>query len=262
MIESFCTYVGREEILVAYLYDDIPADTRTGFERHLIGCAVCRTELAGLSAVRTDLGTWMPPERAGRFISESPARPVARTSRVLTIARELPAWMQFAAAMVVLGASAGLANLNVSHGQDGWSVRTGWLRPAPAATVAAAATVDDIAAVERRLRAEVQSLNSAAIAAAASSAAPRVQAAAKRDDPDSSELVQQLRALVQQSERRQQRELALRLAEVVREVQMQRQADLMKIDRTLGVVQNSTGMAIRDQQQLLNNLAVRVSSQR
>jgi anti-sigma factor RsiW len=265
MIANFCAYDARDEILVAYLYDDIAPDARAAFERHLIGCGTCRAELEALGAVRTELGAWLPPERGGQFTFESTAAPAPRTSGRLAIIRELPAWAQFAAAMLVFGVSAGVANVNVSYGQDGWALRTGWIRAAPAAPVAAAvpvATRDDIAAMERRLRGEFEAMNAASIAAAASGGTARVQNASTRADANGDELIRRLRALVQDSERRQQRELALRLADVVRDVQTQRQADLVKIDRTLGLVQNNTGMAIRDQQQLLNNLAVRVSSQR
>ena len=45
--------------------------------------------------------------------------------------------------------------------------------------------------------------------------------------------MRRVRALLEESEKRQQRELALRVAEVLRDVNAQRQADLMKIDRSL-----------------------------
>ena len=63
-----------------------------------------------------------------------------------------------------------------------------------------------------------------------------------------------MRALVDESEKRQQRELALRLAELFRDINAQRQADLVKIDRTLGVVQNNVGidlMKTRNQMDLV-----------
>ena len=41
-------------------------------------------------------------------------------------------------------------------------------------------------------------------------------------------------------------------------MQAQRQADLVKIDRSLGIIQNRTGMEVMRQQQILNNL-LRVS---
>ena len=67
-----------------------------------------------------------------------------------------------------------------------------------------------------------------------------------------------MRALIDESERRQQRELALRVAEVMRDLDTQRRADLVKIDRSLGVVQNNTGVEVMKQRELLNYL-VRVS---
>ena len=72
--------------------------------------------------------------------------------------------------------------------------------------------------------------------------------------PSDGDTLRRVRALIDESERRQQRELALRLADVVREVHSQRQADLVKIDRSLGVLQNSTGMEVMKQRELLNYL--------
>jgi hypothetical protein len=63
-----------------------------------------------------------------------------------------------------------------------------------------------------------------------------------------------VRALLDESERRQQRELALRVAEVLRDVSTQRQADLVKIDRSLGAVQNNLGVEVMKQRQSLNLL--------
>ena len=52
------------------------------------------------------------------------------------------------------------------------------------------------------------------------------------------------------------------MAEVAREAQVQRQADLVRIDRSLGVIQNRTGVEVMRTQQQLNSLAQRVSEQR
>ena len=62
--------------------------------------------------------------------------------------------------------------------------------------------------------------------------------------------MRRVRALIDESERRQQRELALRVAEVVRDVNAQRQADLVKIDRSLGFIQNSTSASMMKQREL------------
>jgi hypothetical protein len=61
-----------------------------------------------------------------------------------------------------------------------------------------------------------------------------------------------VRALVEESEKRQQRELALRLAEVIRDVNVQRQADLVRVDHALGTVQKDLGVKVLQNQQQMN----------
>jgi hypothetical protein len=72
-------------------------------------------------------------------------------------------------------------------------------------------------------------------------------------------MLRRVRQLVQDSERRQQSELALRVAEVTRDLQSQRQADLIKIDRTLGSIQNSSRIEVMRTQRQVNSLAQQVS---
>ena len=60
--------------------------------------------------------------------------------------------------------------------------------------------------------------------------------------------------IIEESERRQERELALRVAEVVKDVNAQRQADLVKIDRSLGFIQSSTYGEQMKQRELVNYL--------
>ena len=52
----------EKELLVSYLYDDLPARDRAAFEAHLRGCDACRIELKAMRAVRADLAAWAPPE--------------------------------------------------------------------------------------------------------------------------------------------------------------------------------------------------------
>jgi hypothetical protein len=297
MSDMVCTYGGdRDQMLVAYLYDDISAAERTAFEQHVRTCSVCRRELEELGAVRGELACWTPPAVAsltGYANGASPlgagsmgvlpggrrdATPVeaaassdahaayggSGTSRWLA----MPVWAQAAAAMLCVGVAAGLANLHITYNDAGLSVSTGWMAPAAAAPAAASrpvasiptaaaaemvrpstgpvATQADLAALEQSLRQEVN-----AIRTASATGPTRVVG--------DEETMQNVRALVRQSEQRQQRELALRVGEVARDVQAQRQADLLRIDRTLGLLQSNTGMAVRRQEQLLNSLAVRVS---
>ena len=66
--------------------------------------------------------------------------------------------------------------------------------------------------------------------------------------------MRQVHALIDETEKRQQRELALRIGEVLRDVNAQRQADLGRIDRSLGLVENNLGVEVLKQRQSLNYL--------
>ena len=238
-----CRYgANREEALVAYVYGETDQGQGAAFEAHLAACAVCRQEVADLRATRAELSQWAPPEPAWLV-----ARPAAVGGRRSW--HTVPAWAQVAAAVLVLGVSAGIANLDVRYDNAGLRVRTGWSsRVAVDAAPTQAPWREDLAALEGRIRLAIQKVP------------PSVQQTAERS-PSSidQEMVKRMRALVADSERRQQRELALHVAEVVRDVQAQRQADLAKIDRSLGLLQKDTGVEVMRQRQMINSLAVRVS---
>ena len=269
--DTLCGYPGREEALISYLYDDLAGAERSAFDTHLVLCARCRTELTQLRGVRGQLSTWEPPAVISRQSSVvSPQSAVDRRNRQ-SWWREIPAWAQVAAALLCLGVGAGLANLDVRYDQQGLSIRTGWLKPvqtavahdfspARVAGATAVASTDsapwraDLAALERQLRTEFRS---------ADTTAPVVVSLAHTTQPSMSdaELLKRVRALVDESERKQNRELALRVGEMARDVNAQRQADLRKIDQSLGLIQSNTGVEVMKQRQLLNYL-VRVSSQK
>jgi Putative zinc-finger len=261
MNETFCTYDGRrDDALVAYLYDDIDPLERAAFERHLQGCLACRTELDALSNVRDGLADWAAPDVAEGVGGQAPPgalrlvdTPVKGGWRVLA---DAPVWMQAAAAMLVVAVSLGLANISLTYSRAGLVVTTGWMRSAPelvpplpvAAPVVAAAQPaaepwrTDLSALEQKV---LRELKARPVGAAAAT--------------DTELIVKRVRALIEESERRQQRELALRVAEVARDAQTQRQADLVKIDHSLGLIQSRTGVEVMRTQQQLNTLAQRVS---
>jgi hypothetical protein len=64
--------------------------------------------------------------------------------------------------------------------------------------------------------------------------------------------------MIDESEQRQRRELALRSAELVRDFDAQRNVDLARIERTLGQMDGTTGVEVAQQRQMLNYL-MRVS---
>lgn len=260
MNDSLCAYDGRrEEVLVDYLYDDIDASEREAFAAHLTACAVCRSELQALSDVREGLSGWLPPEAADGVGGIAPRGMLKlverRRPRGWRAIADAPIWAQAAAAMLVVAASLGIANLDVSYSHDGLRITTGWMRHAVQGQPATAAAVQpqapwrpDLTALERQLR---QDLSVKPTALLTPVAAPNDEAVMRR-----------VRALIEESERRQQSELALRVAEVARDTQVQRQADLVRIDRALGLMQSRTGVEVMRTQQQLNTLAQRVSEQR
>lgn len=256
MNETVCTYgEAREALLIGYLYNEMAVDERAAFGRHLSACALCRAEVDALRDVRIDLKQWSPPELDFR-VPFAPAKPSA-SSRWAAFIPDVPTWAQAAAAVLFLGAAAGMANLEITYGTGGLTVQTGWRHSGAVATngrsaetladsAPAAPSQADLIALEQRLRAELAQSSAKPVAVTASS-------------PDDEVLLRRVRALMQESEQRQQRELALRVAEMARQVEGQRQADLQRIDRNLGIIQSRTGMEVMRTQQLFNNLAQRVS---
>jgi len=261
MTDLTCRYTGdREQAIVSYVYGDAGDLDRGAFEAHLAGCDRCTTELAAFADVRVALGAWSPPRfEAGpaATVDWAGSRPPAVASRASW--REIPLWAQTAAALLCLGIGAGIANFDVQYGADGLRIRTGW-SAAPAAVVESTApqaagrngeTVDsapwraELTALEQRLRADIRQTSAAAPASA---------------DPGD---LRRVRSLVEDSERRQQRELALRLAEAMRDLNAQRQEDLVRIDRNIGAMQSSTGREmLRQRSEMLNYVTVRTASQR
>jgi len=251
MTDITCTLAGdREHTLIAYLYNDIDPAERAVFDAHLDGCARCRRDLASLGGVRRRLARWQPemPKLSALGSPHAAASPEAPAAGPWY--RQMPAWAQVAAALLVLGVSAGLANLDVRYDANGLSIHTGWSRPAPVASRPTPVNEvrpvnmvnqDQLAALEQRLRTEIH-------------AAPAPRAFSTND----AETLRRVRALIDESEKREQRELALRVAQVLQNVDAQRQADLSKIDRNLGLIQNSTGVEILKQREMVNYL-MRVS---
>lgn len=267
MTDTLCGFPGdRDEALVACLYDDRNAIERATFDAHLATCLRCREELAALRGVRLQLAKWAPPEPAHVLASSQPSAhrlqpaPSPQPPAPREWWREMPAWAQVAAALLFLGASAGLANLDVRYDSNGLNVRTGWMRSAGASDVAREASFGagapwrtDLAALERQLRGEFRAVQTTL--AAAPPALVRGTAAAS-----DAETIRRLQALINErindSEKRQavrsERELALRVAQVMTDVNAQRQSDLVRIERGLGVVQANTSAEVLKQREAFN----------
>lgn len=237
---------GDNVALVAYLYDECDPAARREIGTHVAICAACAAELAALGSTRQQLAAWAAPESDLGFR----IMPAAHSSAMPADAwwkRSLPAWAQAAAACVLFGAGLWLG---IARGAAPPEAPGGALDVAAPVASPDRVSAADLAAVESRLRAEIARVRTAS--ALSPGAGPRAASDAA--------VLTSVRALIEESERRQQRELALRTAQVVRDFDTQRRADLAQIQRTFGQIEGQAGAEVRDQREMLNYL-MRVSQQ-
>ena len=253
MTETF--QCGDNAALVGYLYDECEPHERTAIAAHVTVCAACAAELAALKSTRVQLAAWSPPDAELGFLITQRQAPqplefkrAARTQRAPWFARPLPAWAQVAAATIVF--AVGMV-LGVAQGTNG----VGSPRNVTAASVqqGSAPNVSEasLAALERRLRDEMATIRVSNRETAASSS-PSLG--------NEAQLMTRVRALIEESEQRQQRELAVRTAELVRDFDSQRRVDLAQIQRNFGQIEGLTGAEVREQREMLNYL-IRASQQ-
>lgn len=240
---------GDGETLVAYLYDELDPVVKAEVARHLAACAACRAEAAALGGVRQHLTEWTPPAPPLRFTIVSEAHPAPPPANVVRPAvpawYAMPRWAQAVAATVALAVGLGAANVQVRHDATGWTFSTGWGRPA-APAVAAAPAIDDearqtIAALQQQVT-DLQAKQAAAVVPAAALASPDAISAAR------------VIAMLEASERRQQQELAMRLTQVLQDFDMQRRADLMRVDQRVSQLAGQTRQAVTEQSELLKGI--------
>ena len=239
----------------------------------------CAAELAALESARLQLASWTPPEAdlgfqvvgargSGRGpLTSLGAGPLGLQPEALTRSgawwsQRLPTWAQAAAACllfaaglwlgVVSGSPPGVSPTVPISGLATSGVATSGVTATGAASAAAptAASRAELAALERRLGEEMAQLRAAT--AAAGTVAPQGMSEAQ--------VLARVSVLLEESEQRQQRELALRTAQVVRDFDSQRRVDLAQIQRNLGQIEGLTGAEVREQRQMLNYL-MRVSGQ-
>lgn len=219
--------------IIAYVYEELDRAVRADLEAHLSTCAECREEVAGLRSVRRDLMSWAPPQPEFGFHIVRDRKPTWREWWT-------PAFGLAAAAVLLLAVAAAIANIDVSYGTDGLQVRTGRGRavpvvsapaaaPAPAQAVSSASTSERdaadmrtlLASLDRRLRQLEATPREAGMQQAALKSARKADA----------EILQRFQDLLAQSESKQRQELALRIAQVFRDVDAQRVADLNRIQQ-------------------------------
>jgi hypothetical protein len=267
-----------KDALIAYVYGECDSRTRDAVELHLTTCPACADEIAGFGMVRQTLGEWSAPERVGNFrlVHDEEVEP----ARVLRPARwwqsSMPALARVAAAILLFAGGAALANLEVRYDKDGFMVRTGWNRAvaAPAAAQAAetaspAASVSvqptassqvdsspwriELASLERQLRDEFRAQMAAARASGGAAPLQPVQVSAAGGF-DENRFMQRVHTLLDESERRQQIEMAYRISQVMTDVQAQRRADMVRVQQSIGGFPDSPTASPQQRRQLMGDL--------
>jgi len=252
----------NHERLLDYLYDELPAPERATFERHLRECVECQTELSELDGTRLALAAWSPPdsELGFKIVRERPSQGKRSLFRPFAGVAFRPAWALAAAAILVLAVAAAISNLELRYGNDGLVVRTGWNRSpnveagrAPGTATAVSFTSEEwgnrLRALDQRLQ-QIEQRDRPIRAAAL----PGEETQGGTTRMSDAELLRLFRKIIAESETRQQRELAMRLTQVVREFDATRAGDLARIEQGLRQVQGLTDAELIRHRQTLNHL--------
>ncbi len=246
-----------KELLLDYLYGELQPSAREAFERHLAACVTCRDEVSGFRATRTHFALWAPPEPdLGFEIVRRPAveRAPSRWWRVS------PVWGLAAAALVTLAVSAAIANLDITVGSNGMTVRTGWNRSTAQAPVEAAASLASAARADvDRLLARVKDVE--AQLTAVKSTPTVVPASTTPSRMTDAEVIRIVRQLINQSEERQEGVLARQILQMSRDVETARRVDNDRL--RAGLIQlQGTAVETSRRQRVLEDQIVRAAFQK
>ena len=243
----------NQDALLDYLYEEGDPAERMTIARHLQECTKCSVAVLEYQTVRGMLSEWTPPasQLGFRIVQDSGSSPSATVDPrarggwswgggLLTDKRT---WAQAAAAVALFAAGMAVSQLDVEYGEGALTVRS---RSAAPAGAVRNASIELPSAPQRVPEAVAGRPEGQAVPASAGNSP---NAATNND-----EVVRQLRAMIEQSEIRQQRELALRLSQVAREVDTQHRADLLRIEQNIGQMEMETGAQINHQQQQVDYL--------
>jgi putative zinc finger protein len=225
-----------EESLVDYLYDEGDPAERLKVARHLQDCAACSVTVLEMQSVRGLLSEWTPPpvQLGFKIVSADEDVPVAPRQDWWRVGAGWPAWAKAAAGVLVFAAGMAVSQLSVEYGSGALTVRARSAGP-----VATSSAVGDIMLP----------------------AMPVSERESPSNPPlDLAGLESRLKTMIDKSEGRQQRALALRLSELVQDFDTQRRADMLNVEQNFGQLEGQTGAEVAQQRELLNSL-VKVSQQ-
>ena len=245
-----------KELLVSYLYDELQGSERKVFQHHLASCRECQDEVQGLRATRAHLMSWAPPEPVlGLQVSD---RDAGRRFRIPA------AWGLAAAAALVLAAASAIANVEVRYADGGVTIRTGWAPEAspPGATVSAAASREDLAAVQQRIRELEAEL--AARGAAPLTTTPATftdEASRSANSLTDAELLRRVRQWISESEKRQEQLFATRFVQGMRELQAAHSMDHVRLEQAINQHQGAWSDEVYRQREELKQVFRLVNAQ-
>jgi hypothetical protein len=240
-----------QDALLNYLYEEGDPAERLRIAHHLQACAACSVAVLELQSVRGMLADWTPPPvKLGFRIVQDP-KDGSTDARWWKPAGRFPLWARAAAAMSLFAAGMAVSQLDVRYGDGALTVGSRSAPPtADEATMMPQSNVvrvrqnditlppaQDNIAVNTDFRALEQQLRSDL-----------------KGRADGDVIIRRVRAMIDQSEARQQRELALRLSDVVRDFDTQRRADLLQVQQNFGQLEGQTGQEVAHQRELLNYL--------
>jgi hypothetical protein len=200
-----CTVV-RDE-MVEVLYGEASPDASRRLDQHLALCAACRDEMAALRSLRRDLGGWKLPQLTR-------ARADAGSRRQF--------WVPLAAAagfVLALGAGLAFSGSELSFDRGRLALRLGW----------GADVVRELKETEARHQREIAALRAAHEPPAGSG---------------NSALLDQVQALLRESEARQAQRLDTQLHELSTRSEAQRRYDLARVSAGLSYLDGKTGQHV------------------
>lgn len=217
----------HKEALVAYVYDECDAGARSEMEAHLRACDACAQEVRAFRSVQETIAAWAPPERPLGLRVVTPDRASRRFWQRFAWR---PAWALAAAALLIVALVGALATVEVRYGQDGFVFRIGSAGAVSSEPPQATVWRADLERLEGQLRQEIRANRPGWPGEAQNFVRVSGDAAG---ETDRDVLLRRVQGLIDDSERRQQRELALRMMQMAQEFQEQRRIDLTTIDQTL-----------------------------
>lgn len=273
--ESRCVQADMGEALVAYLHQECEPDECRRVEAHLAACAACSDELEALRATHVVLGAWTTPEPKASIRVVSEEQPARLRWRRLYDAR----WELATAATVLLAVGVVLAGAELRYEPDALVLRLGFDRevvtpvldgepgdaPGPdTVLVEAGSNVGaaretapwqaDLAALESELR---ELVTVGAVVPPNGRLGPGGQRVSRPGlvrgpvgepaEPFTGQvqLMDRVQGMIEQSERRQQQELALWLSEFAREFDVQRLADQQRMQQELDALEGYADYLVR-----------------